>query len=239
MGYGLGSVYGAGAAISLLDFFGFLVGAGIFVYIILYILESLGLMKLFEKAGQKPGIAFVPFYRHYIKYGLVWEGKNWLGLAVSIISFFSTIVIAGYSFYGNFIVNAMRSGSLGVINNTIAGERILNASFILCSLSIVAAGVFMVNLFMYYKMTRSYVSVRSNFPSLGMFFGLVLLPVVFVMILGFSRDYTYRGISTGSVGDNFFDDFIVRHTKSVKHQATYLGYKQKINNLDPSLRQTE
>ena len=239
MGYGLGSTYGLGTGIAIMDILGLLTGLGIFFLILLYFLEGLGLMKLFEKAGLKQGMAFVPFYRHYLKYNMVWENKGWLGVVISILSLLCTIAMSYFMLYGSLVISVLSKGSTNMIARNAVGSQLANTSFVLCSLGIVVAGIFMINLFMYYKMTRSFVSERNNFPSIGMFAGLVLLPVLFLLILGFSKDYSYRGISTGSVGDNFYDDMLVRRKRSIKRQPSYMGYKQQINNLDPALRQTE
>ena len=239
MNYDLGNAYGMGASLGLASALAGVFGIALFIYAVVYIAESLGLMKLFEKAKQNPAVAFVPFYRHYVKFKLVWEGKGWLGVVISIMSCVCGLGMVMVSFADNIIINEVSYGTSRLLNNTIIADQLEKTSFIFCSLSILAAAVFIINLFMYYKMTRSYVSKIQNFPSFALFVGLALLPLIFVLVLGFSKDYTYRGISTGSVGDNYFDDSVTRRIRSLKKQSSYAAYREKINNLDPALRRAE
>ncbi|MCF0104766.1 MAG: hypothetical protein HUJ51_05225 [Eggerthellaceae bacterium] len=134
------------------------------------------------------------------------------------------------------MISALSSGATNMIGRTVVSLHLLNTSFILCSLGIVLAGIFMINLFMDYRTLRSFVSDRISFPSIWMLVRLNLLPVLFLLISGFSKDYSYLGISIGSVGDKFYDDVLIRRKRSTKRQPSYMGYRHQINNVDSALR---
>ncbi|MDO4537422.1 MAG: DUF5684 domain-containing protein [Coriobacteriales bacterium] len=132
---------------------------------IMLILIVVAHWKMFTKAGEKGWKSLIPFYSDYILYKLVWEPKHYfvfLGSCVGMVLF----NVLNFTFI-------IADGMLYLVPNNI---------FIFTALASISSFV----LFGWYLV----VNIRTALAyGKSMFFalGLVLLPSIFTMIIGFGK----------------------------------------------------
>ena len=129
--------------------------------------------KIFRKAGIHPGKFFIPVYGQYLKYNIADSGGLFIAMfSISIIAtFFSSSVFNSYNYYRN-------------------GPPVV----LLVLLIITAIFIFIVDIIFSIRLAR--VFGKSG----GFAVGLILLPPIFICILGFgSAQYIYQTGYSGSI----------------------------------------
>ncbi len=135
------------------------------VAIACWVLGIIAYWKIFTKAGEKGWKAIIPIYSDYICYKITWKKeKFWI--------LFALIAVSGIL--------------LGLIQANCIGSDVWQLIFILISLACaIAAAVF--EIIMFSKLSRAFGHAA------GYTVGLVFLPWIFSLILGFGSS-EYKGI---------------------------------------------
>ena len=133
-------------------------------YLIAYLLESVALYKIFEKAGKTPWHGFVPFLNVYDLFDICWEKEK--GLVYIAI----TVAMSALSVFMKPLSNALGGAALLIV--------------LLMIVLLIAL------LVMHFKM--SFRLAKSFGKGTGFGIGLALLSTIFLLILGFGSD-TYLG----------------------------------------------
>lgn len=165
----------------------------IIVSLIACIIQAVGLMAIFRKAGVPGWMAFVPILSQYKQFELFWSPTMF------IVTIGITMFNSGLSFATNLIKD---------VNNTGANIFVIFVSLLSICLSL---ALIIINIVLEYRMTQAFGE--------GMLFtvGLILLPVIFYPLLGFgAAEYqgyvcnyddctTYTGPDDHS-GEVYFND---------------------------------
>lgn len=141
------------------------------VFVILWILLIVAHWKMFQKAGEAGWKSIIPVYSDYIMYKIAWSTS---GFWVYLVSLCLSVVFSLLS--GDYAVNA-------------AGQLVITGqgNFIFSALSYVTS------LVMFIWAVRLCIKTALAFgKGAGFAFGLLFLPNIFTMILGFG-DAKYLG----------------------------------------------
>ena len=152
-----------------------IVGGSVFflllVVFVLWVLLIIAHWRMFEKAGEAGWKSIVPFYSDYTMFKLVWNtNMYWLFLVFSIIMALATTFSGSYAIEGSTIVTTGAS-----------------SNFLFDILSFLASiGYLFLTVILALKTALAY--GKGTVYAVG----LVLLPNIFTLILGFG-DARYRG----------------------------------------------
>jgi len=155
-------------------------------YLGVAILAVVAKWKLFEKAGEPGWAAVVPFYNSYVLFKLSW-GNGWYFLLTTVPAFLMEITY--FVFYLSMIGQGIVT-SYPANFNDYAGVAALASSAVWFGLfmSIVSLGVFAVKIIAGIKLAHAF-GQSGGFAA-----GLILLNLIFLCILAFSRDIVYVGV---------------------------------------------
>ena len=171
----------------------------VFIIAITYILVALGRMKCMQKAGEKGWKAFVPVYSSYIMYKIVgMSGFSIIPEVISliIISIFSIMSVSyiskareidnnTYSTYGTYSMSKKQEKE----KNDLVEEFTMKSTILSLISNLVGIASFVITIL--FAVNISKVFGKGG----GYIAGMILVPQVFIMILGFG-DATYQGSYT-------------------------------------------
>ena len=158
--------YAAGGAVV-----GGMITTMMIVSLVIWVLLIIAYWKMFTKAGEPGWKSIIPIYSSYVLYKITWTTKDffiWFGSAVLGLVFAQ---IGGYSVTGT------------AVRTTTSGNETLTT--IMSILALVALLVCLV-----WSIRQCFKMAAAYGKGAGFGFGLLLLPTIFTLILGFgSAEY--------------------------------------------------
>ncbi len=149
--------------------FGAILGTILVGALIFYVLTVIATWKIFEKAGEPGWKAIIPIYNFYILYKIVkMEKWFWIMLGVSVVASIISVTTRGPELY------------------TSSSEAILSYNYSLNPVALIALIVECVVACIASLMNNWRISKVFGHGA-GYFIGLIFLPNIFWLILGFGR----------------------------------------------------
>lgn len=164
------------------------VGIGFIIFYMIFIIaltclmcgSIAGLSHMFAKAGKKPWKAVIPFYNVYVLFDLSWSKHRfwfWLGGAIAYIGANSVMFV-------HVIISAIQKASTSMYGYSSAGTDLsvigIGSDI---GLSLLAFAGFVVMLV--FQIILCIKVARSYGKGTGYVWGLMLIPAIFYMVLGF------------------------------------------------------
>lgn len=148
------------------------------IALIFYVLLVIAGWKIFEKAGEKGWKAIIPIYNVYIMFKIVnMTSWFWWSIAVSICTSL-TFTLNGFNPYDNMT-------SEQIVNYILANPAVLIVAIVSCIVDIYIAIIY------------AYRTSKVFGHGIGYTFGLLLLPNIFWLILGFgSSKYNKKALKS-------------------------------------------
>lgn len=163
----------------------FLVGFWV-VYLGVAVLAIIAKWKVFEKAGEPGWAAIIPFYKDYILFKLSW-GNGWYFLLTAVPALIAQIAYVSVymSLIGQGVISAYGAGFddysvLTAMISSLAGFGLL--------MSLISLGVLAVKIIAGIKLAKAF-GQGGGFAA-----GLILLNLIFLCILAFSKEIVYLGV---------------------------------------------
>lgn len=148
------------------------------VALMLLVLQVIAYWKLFQKAGQPGWKALIPVYSDYVLYGIAWKKSMfWLCLAIGIVSSISSMILSSA------MTQMTAAGGVSVANVTGVAVGIL-----LMIATVVAALVIEIMFCVHLS--------RAFGHGGGYAVGLLLLPTIFMLILGLGNSRYQKKVKT-------------------------------------------
>ena len=148
-------------------------------FVIIYVLESIPLYFLFDKAGEKSYKGLIPIVRYHTLFKIVWHS----------------------AYFYPYIVLSVALKVLNYFLDTLFSYDDMSIALILFSLVSLAVGIVYVILFVFLQIKTAKAFSRSK----GFIAGLILLHTLFLYILTFSKKSIYIG-PQDSENDNAEND---------------------------------
>jgi len=163
--------YAAGGAV-----IGGMITTMMIISLVIWVLLIIAYWKMFTKAGEPGWKSIIPIYSSYVLYKITWTTKDffiWFGSAVLGLVFAS---IGGYN------VSSITSTGRVVTTTTSGNETLTTIMSILALVALLICLIWSIR--QCFKMAAAYGK------GAGFGFGLLLLPTIFTLILGFgSAEY--------------------------------------------------
>jgi hypothetical protein len=146
------------------------------VSLVIWVLLIIAYWKMFTKAGEAGWKSIIPIYSSYVLFKITWTAKDFA------IWFCSAVLGMVFASIGGHTVSSVTSGGRVVTTTTSGNETLTTIMSILALVALLICLIWSIR--QCFKMAAAYGK------GMGFGFGLLLLPTIFTLILGFgSAEY--------------------------------------------------
>ena len=149
----------------------------IFACLLLLVLQVIAYWKLFQKAGQPGWKSLIPFYSTYVLFGIAWKKSM----------FWATIAIVAVSSIASVIFTSATTQMAMLSSITVYGMASMVISFLL--LLTCAALSLVIQIALSVHLSRAFGHGG------GYAIGLILLPTIFMLILGLGNSHYQKKVN--------------------------------------------